>query len=52
MALLFFGTDPSMGLAGGGIAIADLSDKGVTRGKTLEKIGQRDLPRVRFSSTM
>jgi alkylation response protein AidB-like acyl-CoA dehydrogenase len=44
LALLFFGTDPSMGLAGGGIAIADLSDKGVTRGKTLEKIGQRDLP--------
>ncbi|HQI71683.1 MAG TPA: acyl-CoA dehydrogenase family protein, partial [Smithella sp.] len=39
MALLFFGTDPSMGLAGGGIAIADLSDKGVSRGKTLEKIG-------------
>jgi len=44
MALLFFGTDSSMGLAGGGIAIADLSDKGVSRGKTLEKIGQRDLP--------
>jgi alkylation response protein AidB-like acyl-CoA dehydrogenase len=44
MALLFFGTDSSMGLAGGGIAIADLTDKGVTRGKTLEKIGQRDLP--------
>jgi alkylation response protein AidB-like acyl-CoA dehydrogenase len=44
MALLFFGTDPSMGLARGGIAIADLTDKGVSRGKTLEKIGQRDLP--------
>ena len=44
MSLLFFGTDPSMGLAGGGIAIADLTDKGVTRGKPLEKIGQRDLP--------
>ena len=44
MALLFFGTDSSMGLAGGGIAIADLTDKGVSRGKTLEKIGQRDLP--------
>ena len=44
MALLFFGTDPSMGLAGGGIAIADLNDKGVSRGKALEKIGQRDLP--------
>jgi alkylation response protein AidB-like acyl-CoA dehydrogenase len=44
MSLLFFGTDPSMGMAGGGIAIADLTDKGVTRGKPLEKIGQRDLP--------
>lgn len=43
-ALLFFGTDTSMGLAGGGIAIADLTAPGVTRGKALEKIGQRDLP--------
>jgi len=44
MALLFFGTDRSMGLAGGGIAIADLEEKGVSRGKPLDKIGQRDLP--------
>ncbi|HPP79903.1 MAG TPA: acyl-CoA dehydrogenase family protein [Deltaproteobacteria bacterium] len=44
MALLFFGTDPSKGLAGGGIAIADLTVPGVSRGKALEKIGQRDLP--------
>ncbi len=33
-----------MGMAGGGIAIADLNAPGVTRGKPLEKIGQRDLP--------
>jgi alkylation response protein AidB-like acyl-CoA dehydrogenase len=44
MALLFFGTDASLGMAGGGIAIADLNDPGVSRGKPLEKIGQRDLP--------
>jgi len=44
MALLFFGTDASQGLAGGGIAIADLTAEGVSRGKALEKIGQRDLP--------
>jgi alkylation response protein AidB-like acyl-CoA dehydrogenase len=44
MALLFFGTDSAMGMAGGGIAIADLNAPGVTRGKPLEKIGQRDLP--------
>jgi alkylation response protein AidB-like acyl-CoA dehydrogenase len=44
MALLFFGTDASRGMAGGGIAIADLNDPGVSRGKPLEKIGQRDLP--------
>lgn len=43
-ALLFFGTDSSMGLAGGGIAIADLTVPGVSRGKALDKIGQRDLP--------
>lgn len=44
MALLFFGTDKSKGLAGGGIAVADLNAKGVSRGKPLDKIGQRDLP--------
>jgi alkylation response protein AidB-like acyl-CoA dehydrogenase len=44
MALLFFGTDKSKGLAGGGIAIADLTAEGVSRGKPLDKIGQRDLP--------
>ena len=44
LALVFFGTDPSLGMAGGGIAVADLNHPGVTRGKPLEKIGQRDLP--------
>lgn len=44
LALVFFGTDPSQGMAGGGIAVADLNHPGVTRGKPLEKIGQRDLP--------
>ncbi len=44
LGLVFFGTDSSQGLSGGGIAIADLDVKGVSRGKALEKIGQRDLP--------
>jgi alkylation response protein AidB-like acyl-CoA dehydrogenase len=44
LSLLFFGADKSKGMSGGGIAIADLNAKGVTRGKALEKIGQRDLP--------
>jgi alkylation response protein AidB-like acyl-CoA dehydrogenase len=44
LALLFFGTDKSKGLAGGGIAVADLNARGVSRGKPLDKIGQRDLP--------
>lgn len=43
-ALLFFGTDSSKGLSGGGIAIVDLNVEGVSRGKSLDKIGQRDLP--------
>jgi alkylation response protein AidB-like acyl-CoA dehydrogenase len=44
LALLFFGTDKTKGMAGGGIAIADLGCEGVSRGKPLDKIGQRDLP--------
>ncbi|HQG30575.1 MAG TPA: acyl-CoA dehydrogenase family protein [Deltaproteobacteria bacterium] len=43
-AALFFGTDKSKGMAGGAIAVVDLDQKGVTRGKPLNKIGQRDLP--------
>jgi alkylation response protein AidB-like acyl-CoA dehydrogenase len=37
-------TDPSMGLAGGGVCIFPLDLPGVSRGKALEKVGQRDLP--------
>ena len=36
--------DPSMGLAGGGVCMLPLDIPGVTRGKPLEKVGQRDLP--------
>ena len=36
--------DPSLGLAGGGYCIVPLDLPGVSRGKALEKIGQRDLP--------
>ena len=43
-AALFFGVDPSQGMAGGVIAIVDLMQKGVSRGKPLDKIGQRELP--------
>ena len=43
-AALFFGVDPSMGMSGGVIAIIDLDQEGVTRGKPLEKLGQRELP--------
>lgn len=44
MSAVFFGTDSSKGMAGGAIAVADLNVKGVTRGKPLNKLGQRDLP--------
>lgn len=36
--------DPSKGLAGGGVCILPLDLPGVSRGKALEKLGQRDLP--------
>jgi len=36
--------DKSMGLAGGGVCILPLNLSGVSRGKPLEKVGQRDLP--------
>ena len=41
---LFLGMDPSLGMAGGGIAIIDLTQPGVSRGKPLDKLGQRELP--------
>jgi alkylation response protein AidB-like acyl-CoA dehydrogenase len=37
-------TDPSLGLAGGGVCFLPLDTPGVSRGKALEKVGQRDLP--------
>jgi alkylation response protein AidB-like acyl-CoA dehydrogenase len=40
---LFCTIDPSMGLAGGGIAIVPLDLPGVSKGEPLDKIGQRDL---------
>jgi alkylation response protein AidB-like acyl-CoA dehydrogenase len=36
--------DPSKGLAGGGVCILPLNLLGISRGKALEKVGQRDLP--------
>ncbi len=41
---LFLNLKPSLGIAGGGICLVDLNQKGVTRGKPLEKMGQRELP--------
>jgi len=43
-SMLFCNMDPSMGLAGGGICLVDLTQAGVSRGKPLDKLGQRDLP--------
>jgi alkylation response protein AidB-like acyl-CoA dehydrogenase len=43
-AALFVGIDPKQGMAGGGICIMDCTQKGVSRGKPLNKMGQRDLP--------
>ncbi len=36
--------DSSMGLAGGGVCILPLNLPGATKGKPLEKVGQRDMP--------
>ncbi len=43
-ATLFVNLDPSMGMAGGGICLMDLDSHGVSRGKPLDKLGQRELP--------
>jgi alkylation response protein AidB-like acyl-CoA dehydrogenase len=43
-SILFCQTDPSMGHAGGGIAFVPLDRPGVTKGKPLNKLGQRDMP--------
>ncbi len=42
-AILHAQLDPSKGFAGNGVFILPLDKKGVSRGKPLEKIGQRDL---------
>jgi len=42
-ALLFCQIDPSLGMAGSGVCICPLNIKGVTKGKPLRKMGQRDL---------
>ncbi len=43
-AALFVNLDPSLGFSGGGICLIDLNQPGVSRGKPLNKMGQRDLP--------
>ena len=43
-AALFVNIVPSEGMSGGGICLADLTQPGVSRGKPLDKMGQRDLP--------
>jgi len=40
---LFCHVDPSLGMAAGGIAVVPLHLPGVTKGKPLNKLGQRDL---------
>ncbi len=42
-ALLHVQIDPSKGFAGNGICMVPLNLKGVSKGKPLEKVGQRDL---------
>lgn len=42
-ALCYLGIEPEKGPSGGGIAIIPLNLPGVTRGKPLNKMGQRDL---------
>jgi acyl-CoA dehydrogenase len=42
-AMLHLQIDPSQGFAGNGICLLPLDRKGVSRGKPLEKLGQRDL---------
>jgi alkylation response protein AidB-like acyl-CoA dehydrogenase len=43
-AALFVGIESSQGMSGGGICLMDLMQPGVSRGKPLDKMGQRDLP--------
>lgn len=43
-ALLFLNIDKSMGLNGGGVAAIPLDLPGISKGKCLDKLGQRELP--------
>jgi len=43
-ALLFLNIDQSLGMAGGGIAIMPLNLPGVSKGRPLDKMGQREVP--------
>ncbi len=43
-AAVFVNIDPGQGMSGGGIGLIDLTQPGVSRGKPLDKMGQRDLP--------
>ena len=43
-ALAYLSLDPAMGLAGGGICIIPLNALGVSKGRSLNKMGQRALP--------
>jgi alkylation response protein AidB-like acyl-CoA dehydrogenase len=43
-ALAYLNIDPYMGMAGGGICIIPLNGPGVSRGRALNKLGQRALP--------
>lgn len=42
-AALYCQIDPSMGFSGGGICVVPLNQPGVSKGKPLNKLGQRDL---------
>jgi alkylation response protein AidB-like acyl-CoA dehydrogenase len=42
-ALVFLSIDPGQGMAGGGVALVPLHLRGVSRGKPIDKIGQRAL---------
>jgi len=42
-ALLFLGIDSAQGMAGGGVALVPLDVPGVSKGKALDKLGQRAL---------
>lgn len=43
-AVLFVNIEPTMGLAGGGICLVELNRTGVSRGRAIDKMGQRELP--------